>query len=30
MNSNVRGAGVGEAEAVKKKAVPFSPINSDF
>ena len=30
MNSNVSGSGDEGAEAVKKKSLPFSHINSDF
>ena len=30
MNGNVTGAGDEEDEEVKKKTLPFSPINSDF
>ena len=30
MNSNVTGAGDEDEDEVKKKALPFSPINSDF
>ena len=30
MNGNVTGTGEEEEEEVQKKALPFSPINTDF